>query len=629
MDVHVDIESYSEIDLPKVGVYRYAEHESTEILMLAYQIEDQPIVFHDLYAAEELPDELEYVLCNPENKLWAFNAQFERVMINEVLGLDIPIERWYCVMALANNLSFTGHMEGIVGQIGLDEFYQKDPRGKKLIHRFCKPQPESRKVSRWTPDNDPEGWQAFGEYNVQDVVAEHAIYQALIGCPQPTWEDYWLDQQINDRGIAIDIDFIDKAMARAEKNKLSLVKRLKKLTGLDNPNSIQQLREWLAENGLESATLTKAVVAEMLTIENLPADTREVLELRQKLGKISVKKLEAVHRSVCADGVLRGTLQFMGAARTHRWAGRILQPQNLPRPVVDQEKAVKAILAGRGSMDQLSSAIRGCIVGYEGASLGVADLAGIEGRVLPWLCGFDEKLAQIERGEDLYKIAAVAAGLASDVDSVSKADRQIGKVIILACGYQGAVGAFQQMATGYGLSLPDTTVKALVYAWREDNEPIVAFWNDLQAAATRAIRRPGEQFIVGEVTLAMHAGFLWIRLPSGNFLAYYQPEVDARDNLSCMGMNQYTRKWERLSTYGGKLAENVTQSVARDILMVWLRRMESAGYATVMHVHDEVIWEMNDISELEHAISLIEKGIDWAEGLPLNAEGFICDRYRK
>jgi DNA polymerase len=605
--------------------------------MLSYSMPDSAdVVFHDMSSREDFPDDFMALVKNPEVMFWAFNAQFERVMLNEIGGLDLPRERWKCTMALANNLGFSGRLDSIRAQVGLSDEVGKLKSGMRLIQRFCKPQPDNHKVERWTRKNDPDGWEEFGAYNMQDVVAEHAIHDSLGSFPQPHWPDYWLDQKINDHGVALDKDYIQRAQAAAALNKAQANTVLKQITGLDNPNSTQQLRAWVNEQldqfvGGHLENMTANTVVTAIDSDDIPDHVRQVLRLRQVLAKTSVSKLDALMRAMCDDEILRGVLQFMGAARTHRWAGRIFQPQNLPRPVVDQDEAALAILLGRATMDQISSALRGALISYEKLGLGVADLSGIEGRLLPWLCFDEAKLARIYSGEDMYIHAAVAA-FGVPYDDVDKDQRQVGKVIELACGYQGAVGAFQQMAEGYGLDLPDAQVKRMVNAWREQNKPIVDFWYAVQRAAEKAMRHEGTVFPVGRVEICVHAGFMWIRLPSGAYLSYYQPAFNDRGDITYMGMNSYSRKWERLQTYGGKLVENITQSVARDVLTEWLRRMNHNAYTPVLHVHDEVVWELSDylnMEEVNDVISLITTPIEWAPDLILKAEGFTCERYRK
>lgn len=631
--LHLDIETYSDLDLPEVGLYRYASDPSTEILMLGWAIDDGPVELFDL--AHGWPGRLRKALSSPTTIVCAFNAQFERVMLRDCLKIDIPIERWHCTMVHGFALGFSGGLGAQAQAVGVDQ--QKMEEGRKLIQRFSKPQPDNRKVRRWTRDNDPENWALFGAYCRQDVETERALQEFYDQYPLPdqVWADWELDQLINDRGLPVDRRLVDQALLYADETRKSLLDEIYDLTGLQNPNSNTQLLAWLQDHGLDIDNLQAATVARKLKSKSTGPLCRRVLELKQQLAKSSVSKFDAFAAATDRDDRIRGTLQYLGASRTGRWGGRLIQPQNFPRPPkgIDVANVIAAILTGRpidNPLHSLSAALRGVFKANKGKTLVVADLAGIEGRVLPWLCGFDEKLKKIEDGLDMYKVAA--AGIYRiDYEAVSDEQRTVGKVAELALGYQGSVNALNTMANAYGL--PPYTEQdgyPIVQAWRMANKPITQFWSACQRAARLAIRNQNITYTAGKLVFIADANFLMMILPSGRTLYYYQPMQD-ENSISYMGLNQYTRKWERTDTYGGKFAENATQAVSRDILVHGMRLVEDYGFQIVGHVHDEIITEQRPAKKRSAVVlsNLMSTRPSWAPDLPLAAQGFEADRYRK
>ena len=761
--LHLDIETYSDLDLPEVGLYRYASDPSTEILMLGWAIDDGPVELLDPIPStmpRSWPVRLIQALRDPTTIVCAFNAQFERVMLRDCLKIDIPIERWHCTMVHGFALGFSGGLGAQAQAVGVDQ--QKMEEGRKLIQRFSKPQPDNRKVRRWTRDNDPENWALFGAYCRQDVETERALQEFYDQYPLPdqVWADWELDQLINDRGLPVDRRLVDQALLYADETRKSLLDEIYDLTGLQNPNSNTQLLAWLQDHGLDIDNLQAATVARKLKSKSTGPLCRRVLELKQQLAKSSVSKFDAFAAATDRDDRIRGTLQYLGASRTGRWGGRLIQPQNFPRPPkgIDVANVIAAILTGRpidNPLHSLSAALRGVFKAGKGKTLVVADLAGIEGRVLPWLCGFDEKLKKIEDGLDMYKVAA--AGIYRiNYEAVSDEQRTVGKVCIaenqlvltdqglvpiqyvtramrvwdgkewvthdgvvdnglqeviehdgliatrdhivwtadgqtlsfetcarqqilllqtgaderpiramennisarttrvydiinagprhrftvsnvlvsnceLALGYQGSVNALNTMANAYGL--PPYTEQdgyPIVQAWRMANKPITQFWSACQRAARLAIRNRNITYTAGKLVFIADANFLMMILPSGRTLYYYQPMQD-ENSISYMGLNQYTRKWERTDTYGGKFAENATQAVSRDILVHGMRLVEDYGFQIVGHVHDEIITEQRPAKKRSAAVlsNLMSTRPSWAPDLPLAAQGFEADRYRK
>lgn len=546
--LHLDIETFSEIDLISAGVYRYAQDPSTKILMAAWAIDNKPVqITTDL---TKLPKQL----LDPKYTISAFNANFERILLREVLGINIPIERWHCTMIHGFGLGFSGGLDAQSQATGVAE--KKMAEGKKLIQKFSRIQPESRKISRWDKDNAPEDWALFQEYCKQDVETERALQEYYSEYPldPQVWQDWYLDQKINDRGLPVDTELVTAALELADRTKERIMANLVRQTGLANPNSNAQLLNWLREQGIAVNNTQATTIAELLK-GKLPSKVKKVLEQKQQLAKSSVSKYEAFQAATCKDQRIRGTLQYLGASRTGRWGGRLVQPQNFPRPPkgVDVNKIIEAVLARYPMTNPLyclSAALRGVFKAGKGKILVVSDLSGIEGRVLPWLCFFQKKLDAIAGGLDPYIVAA------SDIfqtpyDEITDDQRSVGKVAELALGYQGGVNALNKMATVYNLPpYSDTEGLPIVRAWRYANQPIVQFWDQCQRAARLAIGNPGKAFPAGRVDFIVDGDFLCIDLPSGRSIFYHLPLVD-HVGISFMGTNTYTKKWERITTYGG------------------------------------------------------------------------------
>lgn len=635
--VHLDFETYSDVDIRKVGAYNYARHPSTRVLFASYAKNDGKIYRWDTSKKQEIPVKLYKLLTDPNIHIHAFNANFERLILKYVLKINLPIEKFRCTMIHAYGLSFAGSMDNVGEQIGLPLFLRKDKRGKDLIRKFCQPQPASRKVSHWNHINAPEEWEMLGEYCDQDVEAERAIYKFLEKYPlrQEEWDGWFLDQRINDRGLPIDRKLLNKALILAEKEKERLMKAMKRITKLDNPNSGPQLHSWLEEKNFQLPNLQKATVTEALEGKIPGKSIRRVLEIKAQLAKSSVSKYEALNKAACSDDRLYGSLQYMGAQRTARWAGRLFQPHNLPRPEMNGDEAVNLILTEehpKKAMTVLSSAIRGAICAEEGKQLTVSDLAGIEGRVLPWLCYFQEKVDKIAAGLSMYKVAA--AGIYHmDYDAIDKESIEylVGKITELALGYQGALGALNSMAKAYGL--PEYTPEVgypIVRGWRDVNKPIVNFWSDCEKAIRLAILNPGMGYKAGRIEVFVENDFLFAELPSGRCLSYYKPKI-VDGSITYMGLNTYTRKWERIQSYGGKFAENFAQAVSRDILIYLMFGIERYGFPIVGTVHDEVINETKKFKKYNHEqlTKLMTVSIPWAQDLPLGAKSYTAKRFKK
>ena len=637
--LYIDTETFNTFDI-KVGTYRYCE--TVEVTLFGYVINDQPAQVWDLTSDEPMPEDLSAALADADVQVVAHNVMFDRNVLRNV-DINIPITRWRCNMVKAYSLGLPGSLEQLGHALGLAEEQSKRKDGKRLVRKFCKPAPSNHKAQRYDRHNCPEEWEQFIEYCRQDVETLRHIWQML-----PNWNyevDLWhLDQVINDRGLPIDMQGVRAATAMVEREVQRLKQQLR-ITTEDQLGSTSQVKNvitYLRSRGLEIQDLTKATVTEALK-GDLDPIARRVLEIRQQANKTSTAKYNALHNSTNQDDRLRGTLQFYGASRTGRWAGRVFQPQNLPRPeIADTDAGVEAILNGNvellydNPMAVASSCIRSMIKASTDRKLVVSDLSGIEARVLPWLAGDDATLDIFRDGRDIYKDAA--SGIYHvDYDKVDKAQRFIGKVASLALGYQGGPKAFITMGKNYGVEIAEEEAVEIVQEWRRAHHTIRSFWHGLQDAAMSAIEQPGRAVKASRILATVRDDWLTLKLPSGRFLCYYQPEIQEHrqfentDEITFMGVNQFNRKWERISTYGGKLVENVTQAVARDVLAHNLSAIEQAGYQVVTTIHDEVITEAAKDSEYnaESLSALLATVPEWAEGLPLGAEGYESARYRK
>jgi DNA polymerase len=644
--IYLDFETYSELDIRKAGTYRYAEN--CEVLLMAYAIGDDPVEVWDA-TCEHIPKEFTKWLEHGGDATLAHNAMFDRNVLKYALGIDTAIKRWRCSMVKAYSLSLPGALADLGSAIGLSSDMAKLKDGKKLIQRFCKPAPKNHKANRYDRHTHPEEWARFIEYARQDVATMRHIWKLL-----PDWnysgrelELYHLDQVINDRGFAVDTELAEAAIRATDRCQEQLAMEITQLTEGAVTKATQRdklLAHIYDEYGLKMDGLTKADVEEALDNDDILDPVKRLLSIRQKASKTSAAKYTSLMNAVASDGRLKGTLQMDGASRTRRWSGRIFQPQNLKRSSFSNEDLALGIAAMKAGCEDLlfdnimelaASAVRGSIVASPGKKLVVSDLSNIEGRVLAWLANEHWKVAAFEAfdkgfGHDMYNLT-YAKAFKVPVEKVTKADRQIGKVLELSCGYGGSVGAFNAMSSAYGVELPEEQVLANVKAWRKANPKIVSLWYELEKAAIKAIKNPGVNFPVERLAFRRVKQWLLMRMPSGQVLCYFRPEVDFDNNVTYMGNNQYTRKWERISTWGGKFAENVTQSLSRDIMAHAMLETEQLGYDIVLTVHDELVTEVPDTDEYsEKELSkILATNPDWAEGLPLAAAGFETYRYRK
>jgi len=648
--LHLDIETYSSVDIKSCGAYKYVESIDFEILLVAYAFDDNPVRIIDLAQGETLPKEFIDALHDPEVENHAQNAVFERIAFR-AYGYDIPIEQWHCSSVKAGFCGLPLSLEMITKAMKLEE-KGKLATGKALIRYFCcpiKPTKVNGMRTRNFPQHNPEKWQEFREYCIQDVEAEREIDRRLINYSIPQFERnlYFLDQKINDKGILIDIPMADMAIAIDGKHALNLSEKICSLTGISNSNSTAQLKKWLGEAMQKEITsLAKDDIPTL--IEEVGAGTvKDVLELRQKASKTSIKKYLAMTNCVAYDGRAHGLFQFYGANRTGRWAGRLIQLQNLPRNYMkDIEHARQLIRNGDYDLacmmyddvaDILSQLIRTAFIAKQNHTFAVSDFSAIEARVISWLANEKWRLEVFRTHGKIYEAsAAMMYGLkVEDIKKGSK-ERDKGKIAELALGYQGAVGALKKMG-GEAMGLSDFEMDTIVKKWRKANPKIVALWKNLEECAIRAVRRKSAVTSEsGHFEFNCDGKVMTIRLPSGRKLYYQEPTLYLnkwdKDSLKYKGMNQTTKQWEWVETYGGKIAENVVQAVARDLLADAMVRIDAKGFDIVMHVHDEVVCEVLKDFATESLCVVSEvmgAEVDWAVGLPLGADGYITEFYKK
>nr|DAU09391.1 MAG TPA: DNA polymerase I [Caudoviricetes sp.] len=636
----IDIETYSEASLSSTGVYRYAADPSFTVLLFAYSVDAGPVQIVDLAQGESLPAEVEAALSDPKVQKWAFNAQFERVCLSAYLGEKLDPRGWYCSMVWSTYAGIPLNLAGVAQALHLET--EKMTEGKDLIRKFsqpCKATKSNGGRTRNLPEHAPEDWETFKAYCVRDVEVERAIASRLSPLPMPEfeWENYWRDQRFNDMGVGIDVELASKAVEADLEIKDALYTQMRHWTGVENPQSVTQLLGWLQDHGAELPSLAKADVASAL--EEADGTVAEVLAARLEIAKSSVKKYEKMLDCVCPDGRAHGLLQFMGAGRTGRWAGRLVQVQNLPRQTFgDLEEAAALVKAGQADMlgvlwgsapNVLSELIRAAFVAAPGNRFLVADFSAIEARVIAWLAGEQWVLDLFKNGGDIY----CETGTRMFGQEVKKHSplRQRAKVAVLACGYQGGVGALKAMG-GEKLGLTEDEMASIVDAWRKANPRIAQMWWDVNRAALEAIKN-GTSQMVGRIKVYQKLGALVIALPSGRELIYPSPRVGENrfggESITFMGLG-LNRKWGRIETYGGKLVENIVQATARDVLAHSMATLEAAGYPTVMHVHDEVITEVPyGQGSVEELCALMSQGPAWSKGLPLAAEGFESTYYKK
>jgi len=637
----IDLETYSSVDLGKSGVYKYAESEDFEILLFAYSIDDGGVEVIDLANGEIIPEEILSALSDESIEKWAFNANFERVCLSRFLGERLKPQGWYCTMIWSAYLGLPLSLEKVGEVLKLDK--QKMNEGKGLIRYFsipCKPTKTNGMRTRNLPHHDLEKWSTFKEYNQRDVETEIAIKKKLSAFPMPRseWENYWIDQNINDRGILIDEVLVDSAIKFDEILREENMDRAIELTGLENPNSPMQLKEWLNEKGLEIDSLAKKDVESAL--KNAEGDIKEVLELRQELSKSSVRKYDAMKNVKGKDNRARGLIQFYGANRTGRYSGMLIQVQNLRRNNLKDLELARSLVKNRdyetmeilydSPSDVLSQLIRTAFIAKEGTRFIISDFSAIEARVLAWLAGEQWVLDAFENGEDIYcRTASRMFGVPVEKHGVNGHLRQKGKIATLACGYQGSLGALKAMG-GIEMGLSEDELQSIVDSWREANPNIVSIWWDIDSVVKRVVKtRTKEEY--KSLVISYEKGILFIELPSKRRLAYPKAKIGTNrfggESIVYEGI-VVGNKWDKIESYGGKFVENIVQAIARDILAEAMMRIENEGFNIVMHIHDEVVIE-SDSSSVEEINEIMSIVPSWAPGLILDADGFESEFYKK
>lgn len=644
--LEMDVETYSDVDLIKCGVYAYADSPAFEVLLFAYSFDGEETQIIDLAQGEPIPEEVESAIFDDSVTKTAFNANFERTCLSRFFGAQLSPDSWHCSAVQAAMLALPRSLEDVGAVLGLDK--QKMKEGKELIRYFCvpcKPTKANGGRTRNLPHHSPEKWELFKTYCKRDVDVEKAIRQKLqhFPIPESEMEVYRLDQEINDRGVLVDLALVHQAISCEKLHKEIVIKRAYELTGLENPNSVSQIKGWLGQNGVEAESLSKKAVAEM--IEESDGEVEELLRLRLLMAKTSVKKYEAMERSVCKDGRVHGLLQFYGANRTGRWAGRLVQVQNLPQNHIrDLELARNLVKQGRfedlevfydSTPNVLSELIRTAFIPKEGCRFIVADFSAIEARVLAWLSGEQWRLDVFASHGKIYE-ASASAMFHVPIGEITKGStlRQKGKISELALGYGGSVGALSSMGA-LDMGLAEEELSPLVTSWRNANPHITKFWWDVDAAAIKTVMEKKETR-VGKIVFSYRSGMLFAALPSGRKLAYVKPRMAVnkfgRNGLTYEGVRE-NGKWGRIETYGPKLVENIVQGTARDLLAEAMLRLEKKGYQIVIHVHDEAVLEVPEVPEGESSVEEICRVMaeqpEWAEGLPLRADGYECAFYKK
>lgn len=636
----IDIETYSSVNLQKAGVYKYAESPDFDILLFGYSVDGGAVKVIDLACGEKIPAEIVDALSDESVTKWAFNAQFERVCLSNYLETWFSPDSWHCTMVWSATLGLPLSLEGVGAVLGLEK--QKLTEGKNLIKYFCVPCAPTKTNggrTRNLPQHDMEKWEQFKAYNLRDVETEMSIQKKLSRFPVTDfiWDEYHLDQEINDRGIGLDMTLVEQAIAIDSISRKNLTQQIQNLTDLDNPNSVAQMKGWLSDNGLEMDTLGKKAVAE--TLKTAPKHLADVLSLRQQLAKSSVKKYTAMQTAVCKDSRARGMFQYYGANRTGRFAGRIIQLQNLPQNHMSDLADARALVRSGNYdalellyddiPDTLSQLIRTAFVPQDGRKFIVADFSAIEARVLAWLAGEKWRMQVFADGKDIYcSSASQMFGVPVEKHGINGHLRQKGKIAELALGYGGSVGALKSMGA-LEMGLTEEELQPLVNAWRNANPMITALWWDIDRAVKTTVREHIPTEVAG-LKFTYESGFLFMKLPSGRRLAYVKPR---------MGINQFgsesvtyegvgaTKKWERLESYGPKFCENAIQAIARDILMHAMQTLRNCSI--VAHVHDELIIEADRRMSLSAVCEQMGRTPPWAKGLLLRADGYECDFYKK
>ena len=658
--ISIDIETYSGNDLNKCGVYKYVQHPDFDILLFGYAVDGGEVHVVDLAAGEEIPDEILAALSDEDVTKWAFNSNFERICLSEWLRRNRPehfssygVEGdsvgeyldprgWKCSMIWSAYMGLPLSLAGVGAVLGLEE--QKLKEGKDLIRYFCvpcKPTKSNGGRTRNLPEHDPEKWDLFKFYNRRDVEVEKSIQKKLhnFTVPDSVWEEFWLDQEINDRGILLDLMLAKNAIALDEISKDKLSDAMKNLTELENPNSVAQMKQWLSDQGVEAVSLGKKDVAKMIADEDIDEAVTEALRLRQQLAKSSVKKYQAMQTAVCNDGRARGMFQFYGANRSGRWAGRIIQLQNLPQNHMDDLEQARGLVRN-GDYEALtmlydsvpnvlSELIRTAFVAGDGNKFCVADFSAIEARVLSWLAGEQWRTDVFVNNGDIYCASASAMfGVPVEKHGQNAELRQKGKIAELALGYGGSVGALKSMGA-IEMGLTEEELQPLVDSWRSANPNIVRFWWDVDRAVKKAVKQREPSELKG-IRFECRSGMLFIMLPSGRRLAYVKPRMGENrfggESVTYEGVGG-TKKWERIESYGPKFVENIVQAISRDILCYAMRTLSHCRICA--HVHDELIIEIRKDASLAAICEQMGRTPPWAEGLVLRADGYETQFYKK
>lgn len=654
----IDLETFSDVDLNKSGVYRYTESPAFEILLFGFARDDDPVTVLDLTAGDTVPEDVLNALTDETVTKWAFNASFERICLSAYLRKYYP-ERfvtysipedsvrnyldpasWRCSMIWSAYLGLPLSLKGVGEALDLEE--QKMAEGKELLRYFCtpcKPTKANGGRTRNLPSDAPDKWEVFKKYNCRDVEVEMSIKKHLRNFPVPesVWEEYHIDQEINDRGILVDLEMAEQAIAIDSRSRASLTEKLKKLTGLSNPNSVVQMKDWLSAHGLKTDTLGKKAVASLL--ETAPDDLKEVLKLRQQIAKSSVKKYQAMQNAACRDHRARGMFQFYGANRSGRFSGRLIQLQNLPQNHMPDLAEARALVKN-GDYDSLdllydsvpnvlSELIRTAFIPRPGMKFIVSDFSSIEARVLAYLSGEQHTMDSFARGEDIYCATASAMFHKPVVKhGINGELRQKGKIAVLACGYGGSVGALKAMGA-LDMGLQEEELQPIVDAWRAANPHITKFWWDVDRAVKEVIRTKGTREVRG-IRFFYKSQLLFIHLPSGRDLAYVKPMIQPNqyggESITYMGIGS-TKKWERIESYGPKIVENITQAISRDILCYAMRTLSHCFICA--HVHDELIIECGMDVSVDAVCEQMGRTPPWAPGLLLRADGYECEFYKK
>lgn len=640
----IDIETYSDIPLQKTGIYRYCESPNFEILLFGYSIDSGPVQVVDLACGEHIPKEVLAALEDDSVIKWAFNAAFERVCLSRYLGYPtgeyLDPESWHCSMVWAATMGLPLSLEGVGAVLGLEK--QKLTEGKELIKYFCQPCLPTKANGQRTrnrPFHAPDKWELFKRYNARDVEAEMGIQRKLSKFPVPpqVWEEYDIDQEINDRGVRIDIELVEQAVQMDARSRQELTDAMKRMTALENPNSVQQMKQWLSDNGMETDSLGKKVVAELL--KTAPPELAEVLALRQQLAKSSVRKYQAMEKTVCSDNRARGMFMFYGANRTGRFSGRNIQLQNLPQNHLPDLAEARALVRSgdfdavellyEDVPDTLSQLIRTAFIPRDGAQFLVADFSAIEARVIAWFAGETWRQEVFSKGGDIYCASASQMfKVPVEKHGINGHLRQKGKIAELALGYGGSVGALKAMGA-LEIGLTEEELPQLVDAWRQSNPNIVKFWWAVDRAVMEAVRYKHTTTDYG-LTFSCRSGILFITLPSGRKLAYVKPKVGTNkfggECITYEGIGS-TKKWERLDSYGPKFVENIVQATARDILCYAMRTLRCCSI--VMHIHDELVIEADPRMSLDAVCEQMGRTPPWAKGLLLRADGYATPFYKK